>query len=314
MSDIAGLVNKGTILHRPSGEPGRIFIVTGLERSGTSLVAAMLYHAGVFMGSEINDAVYQDEAFGRVLAASDGDALHRMVAACNARYPRWGFKRPLLHHDLSVEQLGVFDGLRVIVTVRDPVAMAVRVSLSEYQEPMRALSGLAANQMALLHYIDALRCPTLLASYEKILAFPSEFADALLRFCGVPTDDAILARLIALVEPNRPNYLAVARRQFDGLIDGVRDGQLYGWCCLTQSAEPVTLEVLVDDRVALTVVADAFRGDLLDAGFGQGRHGFFVPLGSLHAQSYSVIRVRVARHNIELPNSGTRLSDFGTAA
>jgi hypothetical protein len=314
VTDVADLVNRGFILNQPSSEPGRTFIVTGLERSGTSLVAAMLHHAGIFMGSEINDAVYQDEAVGRVLVARDGDALRRIVADRNARHGRWGFKRPSLHQDLPVEQLTLFDRLRVIVTFRDPVVMAVRIALSEYQEPMRALSDVVEQQVALLRYVGALRCPNLLLSYEKILALPHVFADLLPRFCGVPPSADLPARLVALIEPNRPNYLAVARRRFDGLIEGVRGGQLYGWCCLTRSEDPVTLEVLVDDRLALTVVADAFRQDLLDAGFGQGRHGYFVPLEKLAAQPQSAIRVRVARHHIELDNSGTRLCDFGASA
>jgi hypothetical protein len=66
--------------------------------------------------------------------------------------------------------------------------------------------------------------------------------------------------------------------------------------------------------VALTVVADIFRQDLLDAGFGEGRHGYLVPLIALQARPDSVIRVRVAGHRNELDNSGTRLSDFGSAA
>jgi hypothetical protein len=62
------------------------------------------------------------------------------------------------------------------------------------------------------------------------------------------------------------------------------------------------------------VAADIFRQDLLDAGFGEGRHGYAVPVIALQARPDSVIRVRVAAHGIELNNSGTRLCDFGSAA
>ena len=314
MSDIADLVNKGCILNQPLADQGRTLIVTGLQRSGTSVVAAILHHAGVFIGNEINDAVYEDEAIGRVLLARDIGALRRIVAERNERYPRWGFKRPLLHEELTAEQLSLFDRPRVIVTFRDPVSMAVRTSLSEYQDPLQVLADVAARQADLLRFVGTLRCPNLLLSYEKILAFPGEFTDAILGFCGILPSDELRARLLALVEPNRPRYLAIARRRFDGLIEGVRGGQLYGWCCLTRSADPVTLDVLVDDRVSVTVVADTFRQDLVDAGFGQGRHGYFVPVEALQARPDSVIRVRVARHGVELDNSGTRLCDFGTSA
>jgi hypothetical protein len=51
------LLNKGFIVNRESGEQGRTFIVSGLERSGISLIASFLQQAGIFIGSEINDAL-----------------------------------------------------------------------------------------------------------------------------------------------------------------------------------------------------------------------------------------------------------------
>src|SRR4029077_11375569 len=143
---------------------------------------------------------------------------------------------------------------------------------------------------------------------------PREFVGAIMQFADMPHHPELCDRLLGLIELNRPNYLASARRRFEGLIEGVRGGQLYGWWQLTRSVDPVTLNVLVDDRVAVTVVADAFRGDLLDAGIGEGSHGWFVAVDALQAQPESVIRVRVVRHGVELAHSGTRLCDFGTSA
>jgi len=308
------LINKGFIVNQESGEQGRTFIVTGLQRSGTSLVASLLHQSGIFIGSEINDAVYEDEEIGHVLASLEIDGLRRIIAERNARHARWGFKRTMLCRELGTDQLALFDKPRLIITFRDPVSMAVRTSLSEYRDPMRALTDVVANQAKLLDYVGALRCPNLLLSYEKALSFPNDFVDTIVRFCGISPDRDLRARLLASIEPNRPRYLVTARRRFDGLIEGVRDEHLYGWCCLTRSTEPVTLDVLVDGRVAMTVAADIFRQDLLDAGFGEGRHGYAVPIIALQARPDSVIRVRVAAHGIELDNSGTRLSDFGSAA
>jgi hypothetical protein len=313
MSAAGDLINKGFIVNRQSGERGRTFIVTGLHRSGTSLVASILRQAGLFMGSEINDAVFEDEAISRILVVQDLAALRHAIAERNATHAAWGFKFPMLWRALDAGQLTMFDHPRLIVTFRDPVAMAVRTSLSEYRDPMRVLRDVASDQVAMLMFVEQLTCPNLLLSYEKALTFPHDFIDAIMRFCGMP-ESPLHDRLVGLIELNRPRYLASARRRFDGLIEGVRGGQLYGWCQLTRSVEPVTLEVLVDDRVALTLVADTFRQDLLDAGIGKGSHGYFVELDALQARPDQVIRVRVARHGIELDNSGTRLCDFGASA
>jgi hypothetical protein len=77
-----------------------------------------------------------------------------------------------------------------------------------------------------------------------------------------------------------------------------------------RSAEPIELDVLVDDRVAVTVRADVFRQDLLDQGIGNCCHGYIVALDQLHARRESVIRVRVARHGVELDNSGKTVREL----
>jgi hypothetical protein len=312
---VAGdLANKGYILRRQCAERGRTFIVTGLHRSGTSLVASILQQAGLFIGDDINDIVFEDEVITGVLASGDTATLHRIIGERNANHRSWGFKYPMLCHALGPDQLSQFDHPRLIVTFRDPVAMAVRTALSEYQDPMRSLREVAADQNAMLAFVDQLACPSLLLSYEKALTFPPDFVDTIIRFCDLPHTAESRARLIALVEPNRQRYVAHARRRYEGVIEGVRGEHLYGWCRLSQSTEPVMLEMMVDDRVVTRLAADAFRQDLLDAGIGKGSHGFFIRLDALQARPDSLIRVRVARHGVELDNSGKRLCDFGSAA
>ena len=313
MKSVGDLVNKGFIVNWGSDKSsGRTFIVTGLERSGTSLVAAVLQHMGIFIGSEINDAVYEDEEISRLLAARDMATLQRVISARNTSHRLWGFKEPMLWNSLGPEQMDLFEHPRLIVMFRDPVAMAVRRSLSEYQDPLRSLRSAIGDQVALMEFVDQITCPNLLLSYEKAPGFPQDFIDSILQFCRIPFSAALRTRLLDVIEPNRPRYLVTARRPFEGCIEGVRGGELYGWCWLLRLPEPVTLEVLVDDRLALSTVANSFRQDLLDAGIGNGRHGYFVPLGELHARPDSLIRVRVARYNVELVNSGTRLCDFGS--
>jgi anti-anti-sigma regulatory factor len=72
----------------------------------------------------------------------------------------------------------------------------------------------------------------------------------------------------------------------------------------------VALDLLVDDQPVLTVLADGFRQDLLDAGFGTGHHGFTIDLSQLSIRSDQVIRVLVAVHAIELGNGGRRLEAY----
>jgi hypothetical protein len=309
------MVNKGFIVNhataRLPGRGGRTFIVTGLQRSGTSLVASILRQVGIFMGSEINDLVHEDEAIAKILIARNRGGLKQLIRERDATYGTWGFKIPMLCEPLGPDDLALFSDPHIIVPFRDPVSVAVRKSLSEYQDPMRALRTAVDDQASLMEFIERLHCPTLLLSYEKSLVFPGDFIDAILQFCDLPRGEALRETLIRLIEPNRQDYIAQVRRQYDGVIDGVSGGCLYGWCCLTNVADPVALDLLVDGQPVLAFVADVFRQDLLDAGFGTGHHGFSIDLAGLSLRPDALIRVRVATHAVELGNSGHRLEAYG---
>jgi hypothetical protein len=305
------LVNRGCIVTRVNDTRARTLIVTGVQRSGTSLVASILQRAGLFIGSDINDIVFEDAEIERALRQRDLPDLRRIIGERNAQHQQWGFKYPMLCQSLPADRLRLFDAPRLIVMVRDPVAMAVRRAVSEYREPMQAMRELLAEQAALMDFVAQIDCPALLLSYEKALAFPEHFLAALLNFTGLPVAAGLHRDLLGMIEPNRWRYVAFARSQYDGLIDGVSNGQLYGWCRRLMSAEPVMLDVLIDDRLVITLCADEFRQDLLEAGIGAGRHGFSVPLAALPARPDSSVRIRVAGHTLELGNSGRRLRDLG---
>jgi hypothetical protein len=307
------LINKGVIINRPVGPPvrgGRTFIVTGLHRSGTSLVASLLQQAGIFMGRQINDAVSEDEEMGATLLSGDAGALRRLIDERNANHGTWGFKVPEVYTHLHPERLTLFDNPHLIVTFRDIASIAVRNSLSEYKEVMTALRDAVSHLDALVTYIGSVRAPSLLLSYEKALIFPGDFVDTLLLFCGLTSDAALRARLLGLVEPNRKDYLSRARRVYRGRIDGIAHGCVFGWCQRIGSNDPVRLDLFVDDRLVTSFLADVFRQNLLDAKVGAGAHGFVVALTGLQARADAIIRVRVAGRVVELDNSGQRLECY----
>jgi hypothetical protein len=314
------MVNRGFITNRPATKPatrksrargGRTFIVTGLHRSGTSLVASVLRQVGIFMGIQINDLVHEDEAIAKMLIARDFPALTQLIRERDAAYGTWGFKFPMLAKPLTPTDLAMFSDPHIIAPFRDPVSIAVRKTISEYQDSMRALRIAIDEQAAMVAFLEQVQCPSLLLSYEKSLVFPGDFIDAILRFCDLPRSDALRDRLVRLIEPNRRDYIAQVRRHYGGVIDGISNGRLHGWCCLTAVAEPVALDLYADNQPVLSFAADLFRQDLLDAEFGTGHHGFAIDLGKLGLRPDSVIRIKVTGQDVELENSGRRLSDFG---
>ena len=319
MSGVAGLLNKGFIVARASRNSdgigsaehgGRTIIVTGLRRSGTSLIAAMLRQAGIFMGSEINDGVHEDEEIARIVATRDTKALRRLIRDRDANYGTWGFKLPMLGVDLEPARIALFNNPHLIVPFRDPIAISLRNSLSDFQEPMQALHASLHEQEALVSFVARLACPVLLLSYEKMLTVPGDLVEAVMQFCGILDNEALRNRLVGLVEPNKPDYIAMARRRYDGIIDGVANGHLYGWCHLTASPDPVSLDLFIDNVAVCTFRADAFRQDLKAAGIGDGHHGFAVDVRAFDPRPDAVIRIKVSQHGVELDNSNRPFGEY----
>ena len=309
----ASLLNSGIIVvGHPNTDP-RTLIITGSQRSGTSMVAALLQRAGIFIGNETNDIVYEDEELDRILHSGDTTALRRITSERDAAYRIWAFKIPMLCRDLPRERLAWFTNPHLIVTFRDPVAMAVRTAVSEYQDPIQSLRQAVADQNAVFAYADTLDCPTMLLSYEKALMLPEQFIDAVASFCGLRLDPGMRSGLLSIVEPGRRRYIEGARRRFDGTVERIQSDALCGWCWLTQSDEPVTLEVFADDRLVARVIANVSRDDLRAAGIGDGRHGFMIPLQAIAVCPDALIRVSVAAHGVELPNSGKPLREYHIA-
>lgn len=73
----------------------------------------------------------------------------------------------------------------------------------------------------------------------------------------------------------------------------------------------MALELSADGLVVRSFLADAFRQDLLDAGIGNGRHGFFLDVATLGVRPDAVVRITVAGQGLELRNSGQRLDGYG---
>ncbi len=312
--DHESLLNTGVIVAGPPAPRARkdttrrTFIVTGIARSGTSLVAAWLREAGMFIGEFLHDVVNEDAQILELLRNRDTELLQALIRARNAAHAQWGFKIPNLHAYLTVAELSLFRNPHLIVIYRDPVAVAVRNALSEYYDALDSMVKTANAMYGLSQFAQRADCPVLLLSYEKALSMPDAVIDQLLEFCGMRLDDAARSRLLSHVQPNRAEYLVTATANFEGKIDGVVRGQLHGWCRRSGRLEPVRLEVYADDRHIETLVANIFRDDLMAAGMGNGCHAFVVDLARHGVGADAVIRVRISDRLLELENSGLKVS------
>lgn len=310
------LVNKGGFVKqgRPStgnlATSGRTFIVSGVGRGGTTLVAEVLRQVGINLGERVSEVVSEDLAMLDILRSKDPGRLDNLIEQRNEHQLDWGFKLPNIHTLLRYSDIARFRNPHLILIFRDPQAIAMRGALAEYFDPLVALREAAVALHALTEFVHRTECPALLLSYEKALVFPGDFVDAVTGFCTMSVDTQTRQRLIDRVRPNAEPYVSVARRTYAGSVDHCRNGILYGWCCEIGELSVVELDLFVDDDKVLTFKAGEFRPDLLQAGFGNGNHSFAIQLPALPIGPEAVLRVRLSGRIFELKNSGRRVFDY----
>jgi hypothetical protein len=314
--DPSTILNQGVIAHiaptrgRRRAAAEKTLLITGLARSGTSMLAALLQAAGVWLGDHVYQPINEDAEITQMLRARDFTRLDELIGQQNAKAPVWGFKMPDLHQFLQHDEMVRFRNPHLMVIFRDPVAVAVRNMLSEQVDGTQAIIEAASAMHALTQFVRASHLPFLFLSYEKALVFPHVFIDNVLDFCGIVLDEAKRAELLEHVQPNRSQYVLTANRTFEGHLEGVLNGRLYGWARHVGELMPVLLDLMIDDRLAATFLAGDFRDDLLAASLGNGNHAFFLELNDFAVTDSSVIRVRVNRRTFELSNSGKSLAEL----
>ncbi len=116
---------------RRRGPREKTLLITGLARSGTSMLAALLEAAGIWLGDHVYEPINEDAEITQMLQARDFTRLDALIERQNANTPIWGFKVPDLHLYMQHDELARFRNPHLIAIFRDPVAVAARNAISE---------------------------------------------------------------------------------------------------------------------------------------------------------------------------------------
>ena len=290
--------------------PTRTILVTGVARSGTSMIAQVLSRCGLNMGDRHDRVVFEDLLAHDAISTNDPDILGQYIRDRDQAAPAWGLKRPHMHL-LGSGVLSMFRNPRLVVSFRDPVAIACRNVISEGIHQRTALSEAMQDLQAMLAFALDADCPVMLISYEKALVHPTVFIEELTSFCGFAETRPDILSMLGDVDPEPRAYLLDARRHFEGYVDKIENGILTGWARQLSSPAPEQVEVFIDGQAVATVSADRPRADLDAAGI--GAHAFEVDLTRFRGSESPVVDVRIAGRAFALENSGRSFRDLETA-
>ena len=197
-------------------EDARTFVVFGVPRGGTTMVARIVEQLGVPMGQDL-PANYEDQAFNfdfmpdefkadrSKMRASLIDAIHQR----NQSHAVWGWKYPRANIYLN-QILGHVRRPHLICVLRDPLASSLRPLGRKnlrakpgklMGSPVKLMEQHLAWQNRNLEIIRRANCPSLICSYEKAITSPDEFVKEMANFIGLTSSHEHIAQAVDQIKP-----------------------------------------------------------------------------------------------------------------
>lgn len=196
-------------------DDSRTFVVFGVPRGGTTMVARIVEQLGVPMGQNL-PANYEDQAFNfdfmpdefkadrSKLHASLIDAIHQR----NRKHSVWGWKYPRANIYLNQ----ILEHVRrphLICVLRDPLASSLRPlgrktsrpRQGKKTSPIKLMEQHLTWQNRNLEIIRKSNCPSLVCSYEKAIASPTGFVEEVADFIGLDSSDERISLAVEQIQP-----------------------------------------------------------------------------------------------------------------
>jgi hypothetical protein len=189
----------------------RTFVVIGVGRGGTSMVAGILSKLGINMG-KLSGITFEDVEIRNVTRNFPKEEwmknLQPIFERKNEQFDVWGFKVPKFAKFLS--ELG--NNLRnpyFIFVFRDPVAIAIRNVVSVKMDFSYSIKHTLSNYKLFADFIDSTDVPLIAISYEKSIVQPEFTVRKLVEHLGLDATEDMIIEAIEFITPSPDEYVNV---------------------------------------------------------------------------------------------------------
>lgn len=270
MPEIAplSLINTGVqVLNAEQPCPAqRTLVVLGVARSGTTMVAGALQQLGIEMfGGGKRNPVFEDVPLAEALEARDVSRARLLIAQRDQHAEVWGWKRPsALTYIRRVEKH--LRNPEYVVVFRDLMAIANRNQISVRADLLDNMAEALVQYRSLLDFLAHSRRRTLVFSYEKAMLDKPRFVAALADFVGV-ADPQRREQAQQFICENSEAYLSTSKTwHSQGEVLIFERDRVSGWAAASGSVQPVSVELLINDKLYGSMVADLPRVQVRDRG------------------------------------------------
>ena len=196
-------------------QDARTFVVFGVPRGGTTMVARIVEQLGVPMGQDL-PTNYEDQAFNFDVMPDEFKAdrskmrtsLIDAIQQRNQANAVWGWKYPRANIYLN-QILEYVRRPHLICVLRDPLASSLRplgrknfrAKSGKLTLPIKLMEQHLVWQNRNLEIIRKANCPSLVCSYEKAITNPVGFVQEMADFLGLGSSDQCIADAVDQIKP-----------------------------------------------------------------------------------------------------------------
>lgn len=189
----------------------RTYLITGIERGGTSMVAGVSRALGLNLGENIG-LNHEDPAF----ISDDKKKLIEIINKKNASSDVWGFKMPK-----AVKKLKFFD-----TTLRNPFHIFVyRNTLAVADSWINRNAGSLSNVLSRtieyhteqLNLINKSKSPIMLVNYERVVSTKEtklDFIKKLSEFLKIEADQNLIDEALSMITGDGGGYVNLNKEYF----------------------------------------------------------------------------------------------------
>lgn len=258
-----GIVNIGNF----SVNDERTIIVVGVARGGTSLIAGLLSHLGVFIGDRSKEPVFEDVKLAELFEQKSYDKAKNVIDEYNAKYKIWAFKRPSSIDYLDKVHKTVRNPFYIFI-FKDVLSIANRNSISMKMDIIHGLQRAQNDYDRILKFITKTDLNGLVMSYEKVMQNNEDLINALVSIIGTnEVSKSQINNAKKFINPNSKEYLDLTRiTKSIGRIGSIQKDKVIGWGKYLHSNEPAEVELYINNKLVETKLAKDFRKNVLDSG------------------------------------------------
>ncbi len=198
------LQNNGTYVFNQNQEKQFTVVISGLARSGTSMIAHVVENLGIELGGQ--GIVKEDATLSHMLEQNSLKEFSDAVAQKNNKHDVWGWKRPgsfMYAHKFENE----IRNPKYILVFRDTLSTAKRQSISGRLKFRNRLKKTAETNLQLTNFALNSEHPVMLVSYEKALLDKETFVKEVAKFLNLSPSEEQIDKAIKSIKNGNKAYL-----------------------------------------------------------------------------------------------------------